>query len=68
MEYIFGPALALAVSLGFTQFKMKKHMKEYEALKAEVEQVDTDLGRKMLGAMVPMSNSIKQLQEFTGMR
>ena len=68
MEYIFGPALVLAVSLGFTEFKMKKHMKEYEELKAQVQQVDAELGRKMLGAMVPMSNSIKQLQEFTGMR
>jgi hypothetical protein len=68
MEYILGPALAAAVSLGFTQFKLKKQSEEYKALKAQVEKVDVELGRKMLGAMLPMSKSIKELQEFTGMR
>ena len=68
MEYIFGPALVLAVSLGFTEFKMKKHQKEYQQLVERVETIDKDLGRQMLGAMVPMSRSIKELQELVGTR
>tara|TARA_X000001382_G_scaffold59882_1_gene41205 strand:- start:166 stop:372 length:207 start_codon:yes stop_codon:yes gene_type:complete len=68
MEYIFGPALVLAVSLGFTEFKMKKHQKEYQQLVERVEAIDKDLGRQMLGAMVPMSRSIKELQELVGTR
>ena len=68
MEYVIGPALMLAVSLGFTQFKMKKCEKAHKDLLQKIEQVDLDTGRKVLGAVVPITKSIKELQTFTGIQ
>ena len=68
MEYILGPVLAIAMSFGFTEIRMRKHEKEYTELKSRVEVMEQNLGRNMLTAMMPMSRSIKELQEVVGMR
>jgi hypothetical protein len=68
MEYIFGPALVLAVSLGYTQFKIKKCEEAHKDLTTKIEQVDLDTGRKVLASVVPITKSIKELQTFTGIR
>ena len=75
---------ALALSLGYTEIKMRRHQKEYNELSSTVELLEEDtavadltervdtmeknLGRNMLAAMMPMSKSIKELQETVGMR
>ena len=68
MEYLIGSAVAIVMSFGFTEIKLRKHQKEYEALAVRVDQMETGLSRQMLAAMMPMSKSVKELQEFTGMR
>ena len=68
MEYIVGPIVAILFSLGYTEVKMKNHRKEYVELKERVEVMEGNLGRNMLSAMIPMSKSIKELQETVGMR
>ena len=68
MEYILGPVLAIAMSFGYTEVRMRKHQKEYESLVARVDQMESGLSRQMLGAMLPISKSLKELQEFTGIR
>ena len=68
MEAILGSVVAIALSFGYTEIKMKKHQKEYKELKERVDVMEQNLGRNMLAAMMPMSNSIKELQAFTGIR
>ena len=68
MEAIIGTIVAVAMSFGYTEVKMRKHQKEYTALVARVDVMEQNLGRNMLGAMLPMSKSIKELQEAIGVR
>ena len=68
MDGIIGSVVAIALSFGYTEMKMRKHQKEYQTLKDRVESLEQDLGTKMLGAMMPISKSIKELQVFTGIR
>ena len=68
MEAIIGTIVAVAMSFGYTEVKMRKHQKEYTDLVARVDVMEQNLGRNMLGAMLPMSKSIKELQEAIGVR
>ncbi len=68
METLFGAAVAIAMSFGYTEIKMRKHQKEYTDLVARVDVMEQNLGRNMLSAMVPMSRAIKELQETVGGR
>ena len=82
MEGIIGAVAALALSLGYTEIKMRQHKKEYNELSEIVEVLEEDtaltelkervdvmeqnLGRNMLAAMVPMSKAIKEIKETVG--
>tara|TARA_R110000868_G_scaffold372995_1_gene636865 strand:- start:20 stop:226 length:207 start_codon:yes stop_codon:yes gene_type:complete len=68
MEAIIGTVVAMAMSFGYTEVKMRKHQKEYKELVTRVDVMEQNLGRNMLGAMLPMSKSIKELQEAIGVR
>jgi hypothetical protein len=68
MEAIIGTVVAIAMSFGYTEVKMRKHQKEYKTLVERVDVMEQNLGRNMLGAMLPMSKSIKELQEAIGVR
>ena len=84
MEGIIGAVAALALSLGYTELKIRKQKEQYNELSEIVEVLEEDtsvtelnervdaveqnLGRNMLAAMLPMSKSIKELQETVGMR
>ena len=83
MEGFIGAVAALALSLGYTEIKMRKHQKEYNELSGIVEVLEEDtaiteltervdvmeqnLGRNMLAAMMPMSKAIKEIKETVGM-
>ena len=82
MEYVAGSFLAILLSFGFTQIKSKKLEDNYLLLQSRVEELeldatktdaklakfDTDIARKVVGAVVPLSKSLKDLKEFTGMQ
>ena len=68
MEAILGTVVAIAMSFGYTEVKMRKHNKEYTALVERVDVMEQNLGRNMLTAMIPMSKAIKELQETVGGR
>ena len=68
MEAIIGTVVAMAMSFGYTEVKMRKHQKEYTALVERVDVMEQNLGRNMLTAMIPMSKAIKELQETVGGR
>ena len=68
MEALLGTVVAIAMSFGYTEVKMRKHQKEYTALVERVDVMEQNLGRNMLSAMVPMSRAIKELQETVGGR
>ena len=68
MEALLGTVVAIAMSFGYTEVKMRKHNKEYTALVERVDVMEQNLGRNMLSAMIPMSKAIKELQETVGGR
>ena len=68
MEGLIGAVVAVAMSFGYTEIKMRKHQKEYNELVARVDVMEQNLGRNMLAAMMPITKSVKELQEFTGIR
>lgn len=68
MEYLLGPIVAIAMSLGYTELKLRKQSKANKELIERVNVMEGNLGRNMLSAMVPMSKSIKELQELVGTR
>ena len=67
MEGFIGAVVAVAMSFGYTEIKMRKHQKEYDALVARVDVMEQNLGRNMLAAMMPMSKAIKEIKETVGM-
>jgi len=68
MEALLGTVVAIAMSFGYTEVKMRKHQKEYTDLVGRVDVMEQNLGRNMLTAMIPMSKAIKELQETVGGR
>ena len=68
MEGFIGSVVAIVMSLGYTEMKMRKHQKEYNELVERVNVMEQNLGRNMLAAMMPMSKAVKELQETVGMR
>ena len=65
MEYIAGPVVAMLISLGYTEFRLKKSKQEVVDNTAKLE---VELSRKLMGALYPVSQSLKELQSFTGIR
>ena len=68
MEAIVGSVVAILVSFGYTEVKIRKHQKEYTALVERVDVMEQNLGRNMLASMVPMSKAVRELQETVGLR
>jgi hypothetical protein len=68
MESLIGAVVAIAMSFGYTEIKMRKHQKEYNELVSRVDIMEQNLSRQVFAAMLPVSKSIKELQEFTGIR
>tara|TARA_R100000988_G_C3965996_1_gene148820 strand:+ start:740 stop:967 length:228 start_codon:yes stop_codon:yes gene_type:complete len=75
MEAILGPVIAVLFSVGYTETKLRKHrsahkahQEEYKALVERVDVMERNLGRNMLSAMIPLSKSVKELQETVGLR
>ena len=75
MEYIASGVLALLLGMKFTDFKMKKHQKEYEALVARVEEVDKRIAategetfKKVIKTIQPVAVAVKRLNEEVGIR
>ena len=75
MEVILGPVIAVLVGIGYTETKLRKHksvhgvhQEEYKALVERVDVMERNLGRNMLSAMIPLSKSVKELQEQVGIR
>jgi len=68
MESLVGAVVAIVMSFGYTEVKMRKHQKEYKELVERVDVMEQNLGRNMLAAMMPMSKAVRELQETVGMR
>ena len=74
MYYAVGPILALLISLKFTQQQHTKHQKEYEALVAKVElletrneQVDKEMLQKIMTTVMPIAKAVNKLNQEVGL-
>ena len=74
MYYAVGPILALLISLKFTQQQQTKHQKEYEALVAKVElletrneQVDKEMLQKIMTTVMPIAKAVNKLNQEVGL-
>ena len=74
MYFVVGPVLALLISLKFTQQQQSKHQKEYEALVAKVEllesrneQVDKEMLQKIMTTVMPIAKAVNKLNQEVGL-
>jgi hypothetical protein len=74
MYFVVGPVLALLISLKFTQQQQTKHQKEYEALVAKVElletrneQVDKEMLQKIMTTVMPIAKAVNKLNQEVGL-
>lgn len=75
MEYIASGVLALLLGMKFTDYRMKKHQTEYEALVARVEKVDErvtaaegETFKRVIKTIQPVAMAVKRLNEEVGIR
>ena len=74
MYFVVGPVLALLISLKFTQQQHTKHQKEYEALVAKVElletrneEVDKEMLKKIMTTVMPIAKAVNKLNQEVGL-
>ena len=74
MYFAVGPILALLISLKYTQQQTTKHQKEYEALVAKVElletrneAVDKEMLQKIMTAVMPIAKAVNKLNQEVGL-
>ena len=74
IELAVGPILALLISLKYTQQQQTKHQKEYEALVAKVElletrneQVDKEMLQKIMTTVMPIAKAVNKLNQEVGL-
>jgi len=74
MYFVVGPVLALLISLKFTQQQQSKHQKEYEALVAKVEllesrneEVDKEMLQKIMTTVMPIAKAVNKLNQEVGL-
>ena len=74
IEFAVGPVLALLISLKYTQQQQTKHQKEYEALVAKVElletrneQVDKEMLQKIMTTVMPIAKAVNKLNQEVGL-
>ena len=72
--FVAGPLLALLISLKFTDAKHKEHQKEYEALVAKVESletrnkaVDKEMLQKIMTTVMPIAKAVNKLNQEVGL-
>ena len=75
MEYILGPAAALLLGLKFTDYRVKRAVKRMEeqrsellvALEAKVNTNNKMISEQTLKMMLPMANSVQQINGQLGL-
>ena len=74
MYFVVGPVLALLISVKFTQQQHSKHQKEYEALVAKVElletrneAVDKEMLQKIMTTVMPIAKAVNKLNQEVGL-
>ena len=74
MYFVVGPVLALLISLKYTQQQTTKHQKEYEALLAKVElleshneSVDKEMLQKIMTTVMPIAKAVNKLNQEVGL-
>ena len=74
MYFVVGPVLALLISLKFTQQQQTKHQKEYEALVAKVELLDTRCAateatilKNVMSTVMPIAKAVNKLNQEVGL-
>jgi hypothetical protein len=74
MYFAVGPILALLISLKYTQQQTTKHQKEYEALLAKVElletrneAVDKEMLQKIMTTVMPIAKAVNKLNQEVGL-
>jgi hypothetical protein len=74
MYFVVGPVLALLISLKYTQQQHTKHQKEYEALVAKVElletrneAVDKEMLQKIMTTVMPIAKAVNKLNQEVGL-
>ena len=68
MEGFIGSIVAVALSFGYTEMKLRKQRKDFADHIERVNAMEQTHARNMIASMMPITKSVKELQEFTGIR
>ena len=80
MEVVIGPVLALMISLGYTQQRHRRTVKEINTLKVSIEKIvtrtefiesrldktDKDLLKKVMTTVMPLAKAVNKLNNEVG--
>ena len=78
MEYVVGPVLALLLGLKFTDFRVKKAVKELERidnleervirLEERTDEVEVNMAKKMVTTVMPIAKAVTKLNQQVGIQ
>ena len=75
MDFIYGPIVAMLLSLGYTQLVVKRidakatdHQQRLEVLEKKAVEEEPETTRKIVTAMMPVVQAVKSLQETVGVK
>ena len=78
MEYVIGPVLALLLGLKFTDFRVKKAVKEHERidnleervikLEERTDEVEVNMAKKMVTTVMPIAKAVTKLNQQVGIQ
>ena len=68
MESLVGAVVAIVMSFGYTEIRMRKYKKKFDQHVEEVNTMEQTHARNMIATMMPMSKAVRELQETVGVR
>ncbi len=75
MDFLYGPIIAMLLSLGYTQLIVKRidakatdQQQRIEVLEKKAVEEEPETTRKIVTAMMPVVQAVKSLQETVGVK
>lgn len=71
MEYVLGPLIALAVGAKLVNMKFEKYDQHISELEGQVERLveqESELPKKLMATMMPITTAVRRLNQEVGIK
>lgn len=71
MEYVLGPLIALAIGAKLVNMKFAKYDEHISELEVQVEKLveqETELPKKLMATMMPITTAVRRLNQEVGIK